>query len=317
MVSGAVRKWLELPPNATAHFMPLPPKWLGLDLVMPSMLSEACQLSSTLALRFSKDSRMVSLSYLIGRKALTTIDPHLPFLTKEKAATTLKAAQLGSRLQQLEGLKIQSILVTSLRSALTPSELSNWSNHIMLITPSIQNFARKALMRCLPTNANVHLWGKVPSDSCPNCSLSETENHVLNNCTFAATQGRYTWRHNSVLSILASHFQTHLHPGYELLVELPGYEGPDTLFSSILPDISIVHNSSVSVLELTCCYERNLAASKKFKLQKYQSASEHCKRVLPVSVHTVEVSSLGFLAVADLSLFCQETCMPPPSHPPS
>ena len=51
LVTEQVRRWLDLPPNATSHFIPLPQKWLGLDLILPSMLSEACQLSTALALR--------------------------------------------------------------------------------------------------------------------------------------------------------------------------------------------------------------------------------------------------------------------------
>ena len=60
-VSQKVRKWLDLPPNATAHFLPLPHKWLGLDLILPSMLAEACQLNTALALRHSRDPKMGQL----------------------------------------------------------------------------------------------------------------------------------------------------------------------------------------------------------------------------------------------------------------
>jgi len=42
----------------------------------------------------------------------------------------------------------------ALRDALPSTELASWSSHISLITTAIPNFARKALLRCLPTNSH-------------------------------------------------------------------------------------------------------------------------------------------------------------------
>jgi hypothetical protein len=47
LVTERVRKWLDLPPCSTAHYLPLPSKNLGLDLILPSMLFEQCQTSSS------------------------------------------------------------------------------------------------------------------------------------------------------------------------------------------------------------------------------------------------------------------------------
>src|SRR6266496_1996315 len=96
-------------------------------------------------------------------------------------------------------------------------------------------------MRVLPTNSNLHRWGKLPSDSCPNCAGAETENHILNNCPTSAEQGRYTWRHNAVLKILVQHIQTHLSEGDEIFVDLPDFKNPEDLFTNILPDITVVY----------------------------------------------------------------------------
>ena len=44
------------------------------------------------------------------------------------------------------------------------------------------------------------LWGYVASESCVLCGADKcTLHHVLVNCKFALDQGRYTWRHDSVL----------------------------------------------------------------------------------------------------------------------
>src|SRR6266568_1384119 len=307
-VSQKVRKWLDLPPNATAHFLPLPHKWLGLDLILPSMLAEVCQLNTALALRHSRDPKMGQLYKQLGQRA--PFRDLIESVSRVKATSSAKAIQLDRHLQHLQGLKIQSILFASLRSALTVSELEAWSKHITLITPSVSNFARKALLRCLPTNSNLHLWGKAPSGTCPNCPNIETENHVLNNCPVSAQQGRYTWRHNAVLKLLVTHIQAHLSPGDELFVDLPGFLCPDTLYTNILPDITVVRQAKAFILELTCCYERNLVSSKQYKIEKHNHPSDSCKRQLSFSVGTAEISSLGFIPTASLIRFCRDVAIP-------
>ena len=44
------------------------------------------------------------------------------------------------------------------------------------------------------------LWGYTPSAQCPLCSHKKcTLHHILVNCPFSLEQGRYNWRHDSVL----------------------------------------------------------------------------------------------------------------------
>ena len=234
-------------------------------------------------------------------------------VAKKAAFDAAKKSQLQTHIEKLDNLQVQSILFKSLRAAMTAAELTSWSKHMALVTPSVANFARKALIRCLPTNTNLHLWGRSPSDSCPRCGALETENHVLNNCPVAATQGRYTWRHNAVLKILASHVQSHLQAQDKLFVDIPGYRNPQELFSSIIPDIIVVRGNMAVVLELTICYERNLVNSKLYKLNKYKDPASSCKMPLQFEVHTAEVSSLGFTPLADLTSFYKSLNISPPT----
>ncbi len=313
IITNKVRRWLDLPPSATAHFLPLPAKWLGLDLVLPSMLSEVCQLTTALALHHSGDPKMAALQELSG--ARTPFKELLSLASKKKAVEAAKAAQITKHLDQLDGLQIQSVLLKALRTSLTAAELTNWSTHVALISPTIANFARKALIRCLPTNSNLHRWGKAPSEACPNCAVVETENHVLSNCDVAAHQGRYTWRHNAVLKLLATYIQTHLPATENLYVDLPGFKNPSGIYTSILPDITVTREGKAAILELTCCYEKNVEASRQYKLTKYKNPSASCTLNVPFSVHTAEVTCLGFVPTTDLASFCRDVGIPaiPPS----
>ena len=263
-------------------------KWLGLDLILPSMLAEISQLGTALAIRHSRDPKMASLPKPSFKELVQT-------LSKKEELEKAKTAQLSTRLEKLDNLNVQSILFKALRSALTAAELTTWSKHLTLINPNIANFARKALVRCLPTNANMFLWGKAPSDTCPNCGARETENHVLNNCPVSAQQGRYTWRHNAVSKVILSHIKAHIRPEDVMFADLQDFKNPEELYTNILPDITVIQGQRAYILELTCCYEKNLESSKLYKLEKYGDPSRSCKKDYQFSVHMAEVTSLGFI----------------------
>ncbi|KAL6468443.1 hypothetical protein MHYP_G00241200 [Metynnis hypsauchen] len=65
------------------------------------------------------------------------------------------------------------------------------------------SFTIKATYDVLPSPTNLHQWfGKDPT--CVLCTKPASLRHILTGCKTSLTQGRYTWRHNQVLKILAS-----------------------------------------------------------------------------------------------------------------
>ena len=152
------------------------------------------------------------------------------------------------------------------------------------VIANIANFARKALVRCLPTNANLHRWDRSKTELCPHCCELETQHHILNNCSVAAVQGRYTWRHNAVLRLLVDYLLPHMLPSDRLLADLPGQLSPSDLYTDILPDITLVRGSDAHILELTCCAEVNFLPSRLNKLKKYAEPSRFSKEPLTLTV---------------------------------
>ena len=77
------------------------------------------------------------------------------------------------------------------------------------------------------------------------------------------------------------------------------------LFNGPRPDIAIVSPLRIVVDELTVCHETNMLRSREYKLNKYSNleaakSSEFKSR--KVAVHTIEVSTLGFV-VAEPNFF--------------
>ena len=311
MVLERVRRWLDLPPGATVHFVPLPHRLLGLDLILPSLLAELCRFGTNMTLSLSRDPRMRTLLDL--SHSSHPLPFHLPAISSRRgeAVSKAKEIQYGRSLQCLDGLQIQATLHKALRDSLPQSELASWSGHIQTITSAISNFARKALIRCLPTNSNLHRWDRSKSESCPHCGASETEKHILNNCSVAATEGRYTWRHNAVLRYLISVIQPGLSSHHTVYADLPDQRSPSELYTDILPDLTIVRGAHAYILELTCCYETNFLASKGNKLKKYTDPSRSAKERLVFHVSTLEVSSLGFVCASGLRKFLADIGAPP------
>ena len=54
----------------------------------------------------------------------------------------------------------------------------------------------------LPHKSNLVRWHLAVYNCCPLCSRQQTLSHVLSDCPVSLEQGRYTWRHDQILSII-------------------------------------------------------------------------------------------------------------------
>ena len=80
-----------------------------------------------------------------------------------------------------------------------PFDLS-WSNLIYGPGPRVISFLLNAQINSVRTPDMLKLWGYIESAVCKLCGAPQcTLHHLLVNCDFALNQGRYRWRHDSVL----------------------------------------------------------------------------------------------------------------------
>ena len=85
------------------------------------------------------------------------------------------------------------------------SDLS-WRRLLHGLDDANLRFSLQIITNTAPTPDNLRRWGVTEIDtSCALCGKPCTLRHVLNACSVALFQGRYTWRHNSVLSVLQRH----------------------------------------------------------------------------------------------------------------
>ena len=130
--------------------------------------------------------------------------------------------------------------------------------------------------------------------SCLDRGNSQTLLHVMSGCEKHLHQGRYTWRHNSVLKALASFL---LPKGIgELYVDLEGFRSPSEVTGdSKKPDMLIVRpDGTLYLVELTVCYETNMPKNAQIKSNRYETTIEHLKSSFTcVKFVNLVVSALG------------------------
>ena len=177
-----------------------------------------------------------------------------------------------------------------------------WKSYMWDIPQGVLKFALNAGVNTLPSLDNLKRWGKRVSDRCPFCGNIETLAHILSNCSSALNQGRFTWRHNSVLCSIIDLIRPHLKDGMRLYSDMPGYQAPHggtipphILVTALKPDIVIVNEMSqeVVVFELTCPWDTNIARSHSFKSEKYAPLVADLSRTRVASFYSIEVSARG------------------------
>ena len=95
----------------------------------------------------------------------------------------------------------------------TPLEQSSqvWKR-LMFGLPAgqLSSLARASIITCLPTPTSLARLNMKVSPSCPLCQQATcTTKHILSCCKTALNQGRYTWRHDRALQIIAEFIKHH------------------------------------------------------------------------------------------------------------
>ena len=152
-----------------------------------------------------------------------------------------------------------------------------WKSIINNVPRGILSFALNSATNTLPTPDNLRRWGKRLVSVCPLCSNHGTLEHILNFCSVALNQGRYTWRHNTVLNQITKTILNSKPENLEVYSDISGMDinggtiPPDVLVTQSRPDLVILnrHEKTICLLELTCSFERNAEAANLRKTQKY------------------------------------------------
>ena len=99
-----------------------------------------------------------------------------------------------------------------------------WSRILTGLPVGQMSFLIRAGTDTLPTPLNLQKWKMRSGARCRLCSSrSPTTLHILNGCPSALEQGRFTWRHDSVLQSLVSAISANPIKGVKVFADLPNH----------------------------------------------------------------------------------------------
>ena len=180
---------------------------------------------------------------------------------------------------------------------------SIWSSVQSKLPKNIFNFTIRYINNTLPTRKNLHKWGVSTTSECAFCLSPESLLHIVAGCKTYLNEGRFTWRHDSVLNLIASTLKSLNYSN--LYVDLPGYLSPSVITGDTLrPDLVLtIENKCFFILELTIGFESNLQTNATRKREKYQDLiNKQLNYYEEAKFVNVSISSLGVFSETSLDL---------------
>jgi hypothetical protein len=296
IASTYIRKWLELPISATLSNLLLPHNKFGLNIILPSTKFVQCQTVSRNALKASPNEEIKNLW------SVTSNYKNVQYDTYKSTKDVLRHVRNEHEDKLQHHLSLQGSFFSNIMKYSTISFNSIWSSVQSKLPKNIFNFSIRYINNTLPTRKNLLRWGISPTSECTFCLEPETLLHVVAGCKTYLNEGRFTWRHDSVLNFIASSLKSAKHSN--LYADLPGYISPAVLTGNELrPDLLItLENKCIYILELTVGFESNLLINATRKRQKYEELiNEQHKYYEKVKFVNLSISSLGVFSHSSLS----------------
>ena len=203
----------------------------------------------------------------------------------EKEANLKKAKKANKDILKEESIKlwnekVQKLVMQGDFVNLVAEEKDNvtWKSFVHNLPKGLLPFALKASTNTLNTPDNLRRWGIKKLANCSLCGNHCTLLHILNYCKISLDQGRYDWRHDSIVKLLATRILEGKPASLDIYADIQGYKtNGGTIPANILctlerPDIVFVEKTSkqIVLLELTCSFESNIETANSRKKLKYQ-----------------------------------------------
>ena len=307
---------MAYPGQLTQTVCMFPPKSNG-GLDLPHLLTVHKKIQATKAgsRLFSRDSSV---------RAITTLDilleaslqrilfrPHQEVVEVMKenpgASSNCVVSQVKANIQAVDTTALLAHTTSLPVQGLTVREFEgraaqNWSSAISMLPEWCFKFALNVVTDTLPHNVNLYKWKKLSSPQCQLCGKHQYLSHVLNSCQKFLDLGRYTTRHDDVLSVIYNFCKSQLPPGIQITADLPGhYNFPqDIAITDQRPDIVIWNTTTIHLLELTIPFETNISNAAEKKVQWYEALKKACSHTHHASIITLRIGSIGFLCMEGL-----------------
>ena len=266
MVSNYIRSWLELPVNGTLKIATLSKSKYGLNFIPISTRFTQCQLTFRKALKNSSNKNINELHQVTKKGNNIQVESYL------STRDAIKKIRLSAETQIKEELTTQSLVIKSIWEQGCTKYNNPWCKVLDALPRNLYSFATRYLSNTLANGSNAVKWGIATSAKCLFCNETQTLQHVISSCKTSLNEGRWNWRHDSILINIAR-FLNKL-PGVKVYCDV---ENTEFLTPSIItgdeqrPDLVVIKDKSCKVLELTVGFETNMVKNSQRKSERYKN----------------------------------------------
>ena len=288
LVAKYFRSWLDLPISGTLSNIFLPHKKFGINVHPPSVKYAQCQTTLRNILKSSPNDAMHTLW------KETSASTNIQYDQYKNTKDVLKSFHSQQEDRLRDQLFSQGSFFRSMSEHSLTTLNSLWSSAQSSLPKNIFNFSVKYINNTLPTKTNLKRWGLSSSSDCSFCLTQESLLHIISGCKVYLQQGRYTWRHDSILMFIATTLRSLQHA--KIFADMPGFLSTSIITGHDLrPDLLLsLSNKSLYILELTVGYESNLRSNAERKKQKYRELVQQLKNDYEkVNFVNLSISALG------------------------
>jgi hypothetical protein len=146
----------------------------------------------------------------------------------------------------------QSLVIKAMWEEAFAENVKHWQSSINSLPKNIYNFTTRYVNNTLPTLKNISLWKKTTNSLCSACLNPQTLQHVVSSCKVHLEQGRFTWRHSSILKTLAGYLSS-IKNNSLIYADIDGFDNPSVITGpDDRPDMLVLNNTkdTICVIEL-------------------------------------------------------------------
>ena len=285
-----MRSWLELTVNCTLKITTLSKSKYGLNFINISTRFTQCQLTFRNALKNSSNKNINKL-HQVTKKG-TNIQAESYLTTRD----AIKKIRSTTETQIKDELTTQSLVIKAIWEQGCTKYNTPWCKVLDSLPRNLYSFVTRYLSNSLANGTNAVKWGISTSAKCLFCNENQTLQHVISSCKTSLNEGRWNWRHDSIL-LNISRFLSTL-PGVKVYCDV---ENTEFLTPSVItgdqerPDIVVIKDKVCKVLELTVGFETNILKNSKRKTERYKNLIERLGNDYNVEYIDLSMGGIGII----------------------
>ena len=290
VVSNYVRSWMEIPVNGTLKIATLSKSKYGLNFLNVSTRFTQCQVTFRNALKNSRNKNINKLHQVTNKGTNIVSDSYL------STRDAIKKIRLRTETQIKEELSTQSLVIKAIWDQGCTKYNTHWCKVLDSLPRNLYSFVTRYLSNCLANATNAVKWGIANSAKCLFCNENQTLQHVISTCNTSLNEGRWNWRHDSIL-INISRMLSKI-PGVKVYCDVGESEflNPSVITGDEeRPDIVIIQDNECHVLELTVGFETNMLKNSKRKKTRYIGLIERLEKDFNVTYFDLSMGAIGII----------------------